>query len=456
MQIKNKFSGEVIAEYPETKLEEVSKIIERSRRGFEEIRAMPHFQRYENLLNVAKVLNQDESTFSRIITEESGKPIKYARREVERASLTLLFSAEESKRIHGETVPMDVEEAGINRFAYYTREPKGQVLAITPFNDPLNLVAHKLGPALAAGNSVINKPSTMTPISAVNLREAIIRSGFSEDAVQTIIATGGGRVTKSLLDSDEIRHVTFTGGIEAGKKLMATGKIKKFSMELGGNSPVIVWNDADLDTAAASIVEGAFESQGQNCIRPQRVLIKDDVYDYLKNRISEISSKLTMGDPMNEETDIGPMISEQEASRVESEVKEAIQKGAAMILGGEREGSFMKPTLLELSDTLSPIWRNEIFGPVLLLKRVGSFEEAIDLSNNVDYGLQAGIFTSDLDLAMTAVDRLEYGTVLINDTSNFRIDSMPFGGLKNSSIGREGIRFAMDEFMEMKLVIVKR
>ncbi len=456
MLVRNKFSGDVIAEYPESKAEDVEKIIEKSKRGYEQNRKSPSFERYEYLLKASRYIEQNSDIFSRNVAEESGKPIKYARNEVKRASLTLLFSAEESKRIHGETVPLDVESRGINRFAFYTRNPIGPVLAITPYNDPLNLVAHKLGPALAAGNSVINKPSTLTPVSAINLRSALAESGFGDDVVQTVITPGNGKVMKALLESGEIRRVTFTGGTDTGKRIIGTGGIKRYSMELGNNSPVIIWNDADLDTASESVVEAAFESQGENCLHAQRILIKDDVYDYLKNRIAELTSKLVIGDPLDESTDIGPMISESEAVRVEQEVKESISKGADLVVGGERDNAMMHPTVLEISDTTIPIWKKEIFGPVTLLKRVKSFEEAILLSNDVNYGLQAGIFTSDLDLALTAVDRLEYGTVLINDTSDYRIDTMPFGGVKGSGIGREGVKFAVEDFTEMKLAIIKR
>lgn len=456
MIVRNKYSGDVMAEYEEAKVEDTESVIAKSKKAYSYVKNLPLFERYELLLKASKLLEQNSEDFARNIAGEAGKPIKYARNEVRRAAITLLFSAEESKRIHGETVPMDVEPRGVNRFAFYTREPIGPVLAITPFNDPLNLVVHKVAPSIAAGNSVINKPSTLTPISAVNLRDTMIKAGLQEDAIQVLITSGEGAVLRSILNSDEVKRVTFTGGIDAAERILGTGKIKKYSMELGNDSPVIIWNDADLDSAAELVVEAAFESQGENCIHAQRILIKDDVYDYVKNRIVELSSRLRIGDPLDENTDIGPMISESEALRVEDLIKTAVADGADLLLGGERDQSFMHPTVLELSDTSLPIWGNEIFGPVTLLKKIKSFEEAVSLANGVKYGLQAGVFTSDLDLAMLSIEKLEYGTVLINDTSDFRIDTMPFGGLKNSGLGREGVRFSIEDMTEMKLAIIKR
>ncbi len=456
MLVKNKYSGDVMAEFEETKSADTDSIIAKSKNAFNYVKNLSHFERYEILLKTSKLLEQNSENFARTIAGEAGKPLKYARNEVKRAAITMLFSAEESKRIHGETVPMDIEPRGVNRFAFYTREPIGPVLAITPFNDPLNLVAHKIGPAIAAGNSVINKPSTLTPISAVNLKDILIKSGLQEDAIQILFTSGEGEIMRSIINSDEIKRVTFTGGVDAGRRILGMGRIKKYSMELGNDSPVIIWNDADLDSAAELVTEAAFESQGENCIHAQRILIKDDVYDYVKNRIVELSSKLRIGDPLDENTDIGPMISESEALRVEDSVKRAVADGADLLLGGERNQAFMHPTVLELSDTSLPIWGNEIFGPVTMLKKIKSFEEAISLANGTAYGLQAGVFTSDLDLAMLSIEKLDFGTVLINDTSDFRIDTMPFGGLKNSGIGREGVRFSIEDMTEMKLAIIKR
>ncbi len=456
MLVKNKFSGEEYVKLQDTSLEEGKKALERSKKAFHEMKNMPSYQRYEKLYETSKALEKNVDDFARTIAIEAGKPLKLARGEVKRASITMLFSAEESKRIYGETIPMDVEPRGVNRFAYYTRVPIGPVLAVTPFNDPLNLVAHKVGPALAAGNSVINKPASVTPHSAVKLRDALMNAGFPEGSVETVLTSGSGELMKYFLSSDDIKMVSFTGGPDAADKLIRNAGIKKYSMELGNNSPVIVWNDADLDTAAEQVVDAAFGAQGQNCIHAQRILVKEDVYEYFKNRVIELTSHLKVGDPLDPDTDVGPMIAEGEAERVEMEIEKALEAGANILAGGDRSGSVVQPTVLENVDPASTMWKKEIFGPVTMLKSISSMEEAIELSNDVSYGLQAGIFTSDINLAMQAIERLDYGAVLINDTSDFRVDVMPFGGMKNSGLGREGIRFAIDEMTEIKLAIFKR
>lgn len=456
MQVVNKFSGEKFAELDDTRMEDARRILENGIKAASEMRDTPSHKIYESLFEVSKGIERNKEELAKIISMEAGKPLKYSRGEVGRAAVTMLFSAEESKRKYGETIPLDVEPRGVNRFAYYTREPIGTVFSVTPFNDPLNLVAHKVGPALAAGNSIINKPATLTPLSAVKLNEIIADSGLPENAMQTVLASGGGEITSYFLHSDDIKMVTFTGGTEAADKLIRNAGIKKYSMELGSNSPVIVWNDADLDTAAEAVVDAAFEAQGQNCIHSQRILIKEDVYEYFKNRMLEITSGLKLGDPLDESTDVGPMISEGEAKRVEGLVSDAVREGGHALIGGEREGSMMMPTILENVSLNSEIWKKEIFGPVTLVRSVKSMEEAIQLSNDVPYGLQAGVFTSNIELAMQAIERLQFGAVLINDTSDFRVDTMPFGGMKKSGLGREGIRFSMDEMSEIKLAIFKR
>lgn len=456
MIVKNKYNGENLVELKETKLPDANAILNKSKKSFEEMRGTPSYERYEALFKVSKELENRREEFARIISNEAGKPIKYSRGEARRASLTVLFSAEESKRIYGETIPMDVESRGRNRFAYYNRVPIGPVFSITPFNDPLNLVAHKVGPALAAGNSIINKPATLTPYSCVKLNELINDSGLPEYAMQTVLSSGGGEVSSYFLQSKDIKKVSFTGGLEAAEKLIKIAGTKKYSMELGSNSPVIVWNDADLDKAAGAIVEAATESQGQNCIHSQRILVHKSVYKELSDRLVDLVSKLKVGNPLDESTDIGPMITEGEAIRVEKEVSNAVKAGAEVLIGARRDGNLYYPTLLQNVDHNSSIWHNEIFGPVSILQQVENFRQAIEMANDVPYGLQAGIYTQNLDLAIKATQELEYGAVLVNDTSDFRVDTMPFGGMKMSGLGREGIRFAIEEMTEIKLAIFRK
>ena len=456
MIVKNKYNGENFVELKDTKFPDAEVILDRSKKSFELMRGTPSYERYEALFKVSRELENRRDEFAKIISNEAGKPIKYSRGEARRASLTLLFSAEESKRIYGETIPMDVESRGRNRFAYYNRVPIGPVFSITPFNDPLNLVAHKVGPALAAGNSIINKPASLTPYSCVKLNELINDSGLPEYAMQTVLASGGGEVSSYFLESKDIKKVSFTGGLQAAEKLIKKGGIKKYSMELGSNSPVIIWNDTDLEKAAEAIVDAATESQGQNCIHSQRILIHKSVYKELSNRLADLVSKLKVGDPLNESTDIGPMITEGEAIRVEKEVNQAVKDGAEILTGARRDGSIYYPTLLQNVNHHSSIWRNEIFGPISILQQVEDFDQAIEMANDVPYGLQAGIYTQNLDLAIKAIQKLEFGSVLVNDTSDFRVDTMPFGGMKMSGLGREGIRFAIEEMTEIKLAIFRK
>jgi len=274
--------------------------------------------------------------------------------------------------------------------------------------------------------------------------------------MQTVLSSGGGEVSSYFLQSKDIKKISFTGGLEAAEKLIKIAGTKKYSMELGSNSPVIVWNDADLDKAAGAIVEAATESQGQNCIHSQRILVHKSVYKELSDRLVDLVSKLKVGNPLDESTDIGPMITEGEAIRVEKEVSNAVKAGAEVLIGARRDGNLYYPTLLQNVDHNSSIWHNEIFGPVSILQQVENFRQAIEMANDVPYGLQAGIYTQNLDLAIKATQELEYGAVLVNDTSDFRVDTMPFGGMKMSGLGREGIRFAIEEMTEIKLAIFRK
>ncbi len=456
MIVKNKYTAEKFIELEDTKLSDAKEIKDKAVKAFHEMRDLPSFERYEALFKISRDLEKRRDEFAKIISNEAGKPIKYSRGEARRASVTMLFSAEESKRIYGETIPMDVESRGKNRFAYYNHVPIGPVFSVTPFNDPLNLVAHKVGPALAAGNSIINKPASLTPYSGYMLNELVKDSGLPENAMQTVLASGGGEVSSYFLDSDEIKMVTFTGGVEAADKLIKRAGIKKYSMELGSNSPVIVWNDADIEVAAEALVDAAMESQGQNCIHSQRILIHKEIFKELSSKLVELVAKLKVGDPLDDSTDVGPMIAEGEAVRVENEVNNAVKDGAKILIGGKRDGRFYLPTLLDSVNHKSGIWHNEIFGPVSILQPVDTFEEALTMANDVPYGLQAGIYTHDLDLAMKAIQRLDFGAVLVNDTSDFRVDVMPFGGMKLSGLGREGIRFSIEEMTEIKLAIFRK
>jgi len=456
IHVRNKFTGETYRTLEETSLEASRKMFERALRGAKIMKGIPSHRKAEILETTAESILKKQKKFAETIAIEAGKPIKYSMKEAKRASVTIGFSGEEAKRIYGETIPFDAEPRGEGKFAYWVREPIGVIFAITPFNDPLNLVAHKLGPALASGNSIIIKPTVITPLSAINLVNLAVASGLPEECAQTLLASGGSQQVREMLQNERIKMVTITGGTEAAEDVMRHSGIKKYSMELGSNSPVIVWEDADLDEAIPDLVDAAFESQGQNCIHAQRILVHERVYDEVKERIVDATRRLRVGDPLAEDTDVGPMIAEGEAQRVEAWVKEAVRGGARVLVGGERKGRIYYPTLLDRVSPKSTIAQKEVFGPVAILSKVSSLEQAVELSNSVPYGLQAGVFTNDINVAQRFVDELDYGGVLINQTSDFRVDFMPFGGFKFSGLGREGIRFAIEAMTEIKLVVYKK
>lgn len=454
--VRNKYDGKIIAQLEENSIESAHVILENSKKSFQAIQGMSAYERQESLLEASARLSRLSEDFARTIAMESGKPIKYSRKEAKRAAFTLKISAEEATRLGGEVVPLDVEPRGKGRFSYYVRKPMGPVFSITPFNDPLNLVAHKVGPALGSANSIVNKPTTLAPLSSLKLAEAISDTGFPEHSFQNIISGGNSEATKFFLHSPDIRKITFTGGYEAATKLVSEAGPRPYSMELGSNSPVLVFKDSAWEERIGDMVDAAFESQGQNCIHAQRFLIDDAIYDSFTDIFLKTASRLVVGNPLDESTDIGPMISVGEAQRVIKWIEEAIDSGAQMLMGGKIEGSIVHPTVLENVDRSSKIRSQEVFGPATVFIRFSTPEEAFRIANEVPYGLQAGVFTDDLNLAMKAIDVLDYGTVLINDTSDFRIDSMPFGGTKKSGIGREGIRFAMESMTELRLAIFRK
>lgn len=436
---------------PKISRQDIRPIIDAAARGFRISRKMPIHRRAEILYATADIIRNRAEEFAVLLARESSKTIREARREVQRCINTLTVSGEESKRIHGETVSFDSYPSGENRKGYYYRYPIGIILAITPFNDPLNLVAHKLGPAFAGGNSVILKPSSETPLSAVKLAEAFLEAGLPPEALQ-IVTGNSSEISKPLITDERIRMVSFTGGISAGRKIASLIGIKKLGMELGSNSPVIVWKDCDLDWAVASCVSGAFWAAGQNCIGVQRIYIHKDVYEQFKTAFVARTHQLKVGNKLDEQTDMGPMITAREAIRVERLIHATADAGAAILCGGKREGAVVYPTVLEAVPKSSSLYHEEIFGPVVNLFPIDDFDKAIAEANSLDFGLHAAVFTKDIDLAFKAAYELECGGVMINDSTDYRLDSMPFGGVKNSGLGREGIKFALQEMTEPKVI----
>jgi glyceraldehyde-3-phosphate dehydrogenase (NADP+) len=417
-------------------------------------RAWPLLQRREALEIASRTLRSRSESFAQIVSRESSKPIAAARAEVARAVETLRLSSEQGQSLVGETLPFNDTPRGLGRRGWYTREPVGVVAAITSFNDPLNLVAHKIGPALIAGNGVILKPSEKAPLSAMMLVGLLLESGVPGPMVAVLTGTGR-EVGQALVGHSSVDLISFTGGYQTGLAISQQAGPKKLLMELGGNGAVLVLEDADLELAATSIVDGAFGNSGQNCLSVQRVLVHSSQSKELKALVQSKTRALSVGPKYAEDTDVGPMIDEESAKRVEEWVNEAVESGARVLIGGDRQGVFYNPTVLEGVPAKSRVLREEVFGPVVSFIEFDQLDDAIGEANNSLFGLQAGVFSSNLDLALAVAERLEVGAVMINDTGDFRIDAMPFGGGKHSGIGREGVRYTVESMTEPKVIAIR-
>jgi glyceraldehyde-3-phosphate dehydrogenase (NADP+) len=449
--VLNPQDGSLVDSVPKAGREQMKRAIGCAVEGGRRWRAAPTYQRMRVLFAAADEVAARSEEFAATIAREGVKTIREARKEVARCVETLRISGEEARRLDGETIRFDQAPGGETRKGFWTREPIGVVGAITPFNDPLNLVAHKVGPALACGNAVIVKPDSRTPLSALKLAEAIDGCGLPPGVLQ-VVTGAGSEVGAEMVRDPRVRLVSFTGGRETGERIIRDGGFKKYLMELGNNAPVIVLADADLNDAARAIVSGAFWAAGQNCLHVQRILIHERAYDRLVPMLVKLTKGFRVGDKSDEATDMGPMIDESAAAKVEEMVKDALAKGARCLIGGERKGTYFMPTLLEGVPPAARLYREEVYGPVSLVQPFSDLDEAIERANEVEFGLQAAIFTQDLDAAFRAGERLDYGGVIVNDSTDYRIDAMPFGGPKGSGLGREGVRFAMEEMSEPKLL----
>jgi glyceraldehyde-3-phosphate dehydrogenase (NADP+) len=453
IRIYDPFDNSVVGEVKKSNKKDALKAIENAVKGFEIIKRYTAYQRADILFRTAEIVESKKEEFAFMIAREGSKTIREARKEANRCVNTLRISAEESKRLFGETIPFDSFPGGESKLGYYYRQPIGVVLAITPFNDPLNLVAHKLGPAIAAGNSVVLKPATVTPLSAIKLAEAFYAAGLPKECLQ-VITGNGSEIGPVLVQDDRIRMVSFTGGFDAGKEITKIAGIKKIGMELGSNSPVIVWDDIDVDYAVESCVSGAFWAAGQNCIGVQRIYIHKRIYHEFRDKFVARTKKYKIGNKMNEDCDMGPMITEKEAERVEKWVMEAVTLGANCLCGGKRKGAVMEPTVLEDVPVNAKIHKDEVFGPAVNLYQIEGMDEAIEKANSLPFGLHAAVFCNNIGLAMKAAYGVDCGGIIINDSTDYRLDSMPFGGIKNSGLGREGIRFSLQEMTEPKMVCI--
>jgi acyl-CoA reductase-like NAD-dependent aldehyde dehydrogenase len=417
-------------------------------------RALPRWKRREILEDVAAALIEQKERFAQLIVTEAGKPLRMARVEVDRAVLTFKTAAEEAVRMGGESIPLDLTEGNEGRWGVVQRFGVGPVLAITPFNFPLNLVAHKVAPAIAAGCPVIVKPSPQTPFTALALGEVILKAGWPEEALAVL--TLADVDTAWLAEKeDRIKLISFTGSAKVGWELKAHSGRKRVLLELGGNAALVLHNDwKDLDDAALRAAHAAFSFAGQSCISLQRVFVERSIFQTFLWKVVDIAEKLVIGDPGNEATEIGPMIRQSEAERVESWVKEAIASGAKHVTGGERKGSMITPAILSGTKTGMKVRDEEIFGPVLLIEPYDDFEEALAQVNHSKYGLQAGLLTRDSVRILTAYRELEVGALIVGDTPNWRLDPMPYGGVKDSGLGREGVRWAIEEMTEPRMLVM--
>jgi glyceraldehyde-3-phosphate dehydrogenase (NADP+) len=451
IEVRDPQDNSLIGTVPAASADDMLIAIDTAKEGVKIAAAMPVHQRIEILNRAAELIDKRKEEFAVTIAREGSKTIREARKEVRRCIETIRISAEEARRIHGETIPFDQMPGSESRVGYFYRFPVGLIAAITPFNDPLNLVAHKVGPAIASGNAMIVKPAEVTPLSAIMLAEVLVEAGLPPK-VLTVITGRVRDIGDVLVTHPDVRMISFTGGLQAGNNIIRKAGIKKIGMELGSNSPVIVLSDANLQDAVESTVSGAFWAAGQNCLGVQRVYIEQEIYDEFSQQFVERTKQYRMGDKLSELTDMGPMITESEAIRVEQWVNEAVEKGATLLCGGKRNRAFYEPTVLTNIPRDCKLFSEEVFGPVVTLYRVDHLEAAIEESNQVNFGLQAGIFTQNLDKAFAAIQKLDVGGVMINDSTDYRIDAMPFGGVKNSGLGREGVKFAIHEMTEPKVV----
>lgn len=451
IDVRNPYNDEIIDTVPSGDAADVEAAFQAAEQGYKINRSLPVHQRISILSKTAEIIRSREEDFARTIASEGSKTIKEARKEVSRCIDTITISAEEARRVVGETIPFDSRQGSENRVGYYYRFPIGIIVAITPFNDPLNLVAHKVGPAIAGGNSVILKPATVTPLSALKLGEALIEAGLPWK-ILNIVTGRASKIGGALVADPRARMISFTGGTEAGLDITKKAGLKKIGMELGSNSPVIVMDDADLPQAVELSVSGAFWAVGQNCIGVQRIYIHQAVYEEFEKMFVERTQKMKVGFQLDEDTDMGPMITEEESARVEDWVKEALASGAELLTGGKRKGTLFEPTVFRDMPDSAKLNCEEVFGPVVNLYKVSSLDEALDLANRVKYGLHGAIFTRSLGNAFKAIREMDVGGVMVNDSTDYRIDMMPFGGVKWSGLGREGIKFALLEMTEPKLV----
>ena len=451
IEVRNPFDDTVIGVVPEASAEAVDAAIVAARAGFAEMSRLPAYRRAEILARTGEFILRDKEEIAAIIAREAGKSWKYALAEAERSAETFRFAAIEARSEHGNLVPMDASAVSAGRFGYYIRTPIGVIGAITPFNFPLNLVAHKVAPALAAGNAIVLKPATKTPISSIKLAELLAEAGLPAGGINVVIGSGT-TVGNRLVEDERLAMITFTGSPPVGRAIKARCGLKRITLELGSNSPTIIDEDADVDAAVSRCVVGSFANSGQVCISVQRIFVHRSRYDEFVAKFVAATGKLKVGDPLDKSCDIGPMISGVELKRAVSWLEEARQLGASVAAGGEVVGNCLAPTILTGVTREMQVMCSEVFAPIVSVLPFETFDEALDMADDSVYGLQAGVYTKSIDRAFKAIRRLDVGGVIINDVPTFRVDHMPYGGNKESGLGREGVRYAMEEMTNIKMV----
>ncbi|PRS62235.1 aldehyde dehydrogenase family protein [Bacillus pumilus] len=450
--IINPYSGERIGTSYLASSEDIEQALSIAQHAKKQIAGISAIERSKLLTKAATLLEEQKDHFAKLISLELGKPLKNTRDEVSRSIETLAQSAEEANRLVGETIPGNVSSRGQGAMAMTFKIPVGVVLAITPFNAPLNLICHKVGPAFAGGNVIILKPAPQTSAVATAFVKLLLEAGFPEASLQLVI--GGVEAGKQLVTDERTNLISFTGGAAGGEHITTSAGLKKVLLELGGNGATIVHHDADIEQAASLCAKTGFSNSGQSCISVQRIYVHQEIMPSFTEVLKQKVEQLVVGDPLSSESDIGCMVDAQAAQRVETWIQEAESMGAQLLCGGKRNGASITPAILLNPPKQTKVVCEEVFGPVVSILPYAELEEAIKEANDSRYGLQAGIFTNQLDVALHAAKELETGGVVINGTSNFRLDHWPYGGIKRSGLGREGPRFAIEEMTETKMIVL--
>jgi acyl-CoA reductase-like NAD-dependent aldehyde dehydrogenase len=452
LEVRSPFDSKKLGITYKANQKEINFALKSAQEAFEVTKNMPVYERSDKILAVANGIKKNKEEFAQILSAEAGKPIKQARAEVERAIFTFTDAAEESKRIRGERMPLDLDSGSQGRWAITNRFPIGIILGISPFNFPLNLVCHKVAPAMASGNTIILKPASQTPFSTLRLAKEIENAYWPAGAVNVLPMDSKNAI--SLIQDERVKMVTFTGSPVVGKSVKTQAGYKRVTLELGGNAGVIVHHDADLEYASTRCVVGGFSYAGQSCISVQRIYVHENIYDRFMTLFLGKVNALKCGDPSDENTDIGPMINPVEYERVANWIEEATKNGAKILCGGKKDGNIFLPTVLTDVKTNLNLSCQEVFAPVVVVTKYSDIDQAFREVNDSDFGLQAGLFTNDAKEIFKAYDTLEVGGVVVGDVPTYRIDHMPYGGVKNSGMGREGTRYAIEEMTEPKLLVM--